>query len=262
MKRQIIASMSAALCLAASGSAFADAKGDEIAKAYYGLSKAADTKAAATMTIVDKTGAKKVRKLEIDYRETAEGKDAYLVFSEPADVAGTKFLTIAHKGAESEQRLYLPALKKTRKISSSGKDGAFVNSDFWFYDLEDRRFEDNAYAFLAAGATIADKAFDGMKFDKVEMKPTDANAPYAKCVAYANQADHFIYKLECYDKKDGALLKTFLFVKVESVKGHLIPTQTMVTNNKTGSKTLLAMSDLKVDVGANAELFSEKNLEK
>jgi hypothetical protein len=258
MKKHIIAGV----CLALAATVFADAKGDEIAKAYYGLSKAADTKASATMTLIDKGGAKKVRQLEINYRETSEGKDAYLVFSAPADVAGTKFLTLAHKGGDSEQRLYLPALKKTRKIASSGKDGSFVNSDFSFYDLEDRRFEDNAYAFVASGVAIADKAFEGMKFDKVEMKPVDANAPYSKCVAYANQDNHFIYKLECFDKKDGALLKTILFVKVENLKGHLIPTQTLVANNKTGSRTLLAMSDVQVDAGVKAELFSEKNLEK
>jgi hypothetical protein len=258
MKRRVIAG----LCIALAASAFADTRGDEIARSYFGLSKASDTKANATMTLIDKAGGKKVRKLEINYRETDEGKDAYLVFSSPADVAGTKFLTLAHKGAAAEQRLYLPALKKTRKISSSGKDGAFVNSDFYFYDLEDRRFEDNTYAFVAGDVTIADKAFEGMKFDKIEMRSVDANSPYAKCVAYANQADHFIYKLECFDKKDGALLKTFLFVKVESFKGHLVPTQTVVTNNKNGTKTLLAMENIQVDVGAKAELFSEKNLEK
>lgn len=258
MKRQVIAG----ICIALAAAAFADTKGDEIARSYYGLSKASDTKANATMTLIDKTGSKKVRKLEINYRETGEGKDAYLVFSSPADVAGTKFLTIAHKGADAEQRLYLPALKKTRKISSSGKDGAFVNSDFYFYDLEDRNFDDNTYTFVAADQTIADKAFEGMKFDKIEMKPKDATTPYSRTIAYINQNDHFVYKLECYDRKDGALLKTILFVKVESIKGHLIPIQTLVANNKSGTKTLLEMTEVQVNVGVKAELFSEKNLEK
>jgi len=258
MKRQIIAGLLATLTL----SAFADTKGDEIAKAYFGLSKAADTKANATMTLIDKSGAKKVRQLEINYLETSEGKNAYLVFSAPADVAGTKFLTIAHKDADSEQRLYLPALKKTRKIASSGNEGAFVNSDFSFYDLEDLRLADNTYTFLAGDVTIDDKAFAGMKFDKIEMKSIKADCPYSKAIAYVNQADHFVYKLECYDKKDGALLKTILFVKVENFKGHLIPTQTLVSNNKAGTKTLLAMANVQVDFGISRELFSEQNLEK
>lgn len=262
MNKTLLTGLCAALGLAASAAAFADPQGDSIAKAYYDLPKAADTKADATMTLIDKAGGRKVRELQIYYRESPEGKDAYIAFSEPADVAGTKFLTIAHKGAEAEQRLYLPALKKTRKISSSSKDGAFVNSDLYFYDLEDRKFEDNTYTFLAGGVSLDDKAFDGMKFDKVEMKPTASDSPYAKCVAYANQSDHFIYRLECYDKKDGALLKTFLFVKVENLQGHLIPTQTLVANSKTGTKTLLAMTKVQVDSGLGPELFTEASLEK
>lgn len=243
------------------GMAFADTRGDEIARKYYGLKKADDTKSPAVMTLIDKSGTRKVRKLEIFYRETAEGKNAFMNFLEPADVAGTKFLTVAHKGGDAEQRLYLPALKKTRKISSSGKDGEFVNSDFYFYDLEDKKFEDHTYTFIASDVTIADKAFAGMKFSKIEMKPVDATSPYSKEVAYVNQDDSFVYKLECFDKKDGALLKTFLFVKVQNIKGVLVPVQTIVTNSKKGTRTLLALTDPQVNSGVKSEVFTVKNLE-
>jgi len=148
-----------------------------------------------------------------------------------------------------------------RKISSSGKDGEFVNSDFFFYDLEDRYFEDNAYTFISENETIADKAFEGMKFYKLEMKPTNPSAPYAKSIAYVNMANNYIYKEECFDKKDNALLKTILFVKVEDMDGVLTPTQIIAINNKKGSRTLLAMSDLRINTGLKDEFFSLKNLE-
>jgi hypothetical protein len=253
--------LAVALTMSLVGAAFADAKGDEIAHKYYNLKKADDTKSTAIMTLIDKAGTKKVRKLEIFYRETAEGKDAFMKFLEPADVAGTKFLTLSHKGADTEQRLYLPALKKTRKISSSGKDGEFVNSDFYFYDLEDKKFEDHVHTFIADNVTINDQAFAGKKFSKIEMKPVAANAPYSKEIAYVSQDDNFVYKLECYDAKDGALLKTFLFVKVENIKGVLVPTQTLVTNHKKGTKTLLALTDPQVNTGVKADTFSVQNLE-
>ena len=114
-----------------------------------------------------------------------------MMFSEPADVNGTKFLTLGHRGEDSDQRLYLPALKKVRKISASGKDGEFVNSDLWFYDLEERYFEDNTYTYLSENETIADKAFAGMKFNKIEMKSVKSTSPYAKTIAYVNMADNF-----------------------------------------------------------------------
>jgi hypothetical protein len=250
----------AALCLGLA--AFADAKGAEIAHKYFDLKKAQDTSApGSSMVIIDKSGNKKVRKLDVFYQDKGEGKNAYMVFSAPTDVNGTKFLTIGHKRADSDQRLYLPALKKVRKISSDGKDGEFVNSDLWYYDLEERYFEDNAYAFLSENETIADKAFDGMKFWKIEMKPVKADCPYAKSVAWVSMSDNFIYKLDCYDKKDGALLKTIVFPKVENLQGVLVPIQSMVTNHKKGSRTLLQLNDVKVNSGLKDELFSVKQLE-
>ena len=241
--------------------AFADAKGDEIAKKHYELKKSADTTATATMVLIDKSGAKKTRKLEMFTKEGAEGKNSFVNFLEPADVAGTKFLTLAHKGADSEQRLYLPALKKTRKISASSKDGEFVNSDFYYYDMEERVFEDNSYTFLAEGEVLADKAFTGMKFFKIELKPKAANAPYAKAIAWVNADNYGIYKMECYDKKDSSLLKTITFPKLELVQGGLIPTQTMVVNHKKGTQTLLQLANLKVNTGLKDDVFSVKNLE-
>jgi hypothetical protein len=250
------------LALTLTAAAFADTRGDEIAHLYFGLAKAKDTQASATMTLIDRSGNRKLRKLEIYYRETSEGKDAYIDFLEPADIAGTKFLTLSHRGGSSEQRLYLPALKKTRRISSDDKGGAFVNSDFSFYDLEDRNFEDNTYTFISEGQSIADKAFEGMKFYKIEMKPKDASAPYSRTIAYVNMDDHFVYRLDCFDRRGGDLLKTILFVKVERLEGCLIPTETLVENFKTGSKTLLAMSGVQVNCGLSPRIFSVQNLER
>lgn len=127
--------------------------------------------------------------------------------------------------------------------------------------MEDRTLADNSYTFLSENETIADKAFDGMKFFKVEMKPKDAGSPYSKAIAWVNMDNYGIYKMECYDKKDQSLLKTILFVKIETVDGVLIPTQTLVSNAKKGTKTLLALDKLKVNNGLKADIFSVKNLE-
>ena len=255
--------MCAALGLALGFSLFADAKGDEIAKKYFDLKKADDTQApASVMTLIDKAGSKKIRKLDVFYQDKGNGKNAFMSFLEPADVNGTKFLTIGHRGADSDQRLYLPALKKTRKISSSGKDGEFVNSDIWFYDLEERYFEDNTYTFLSANETLPDKSFAGMTFNKIEMKSVKSDCPYSKSVAWVNVNNNMIYKLDNFDKKDGSLLKTTLTVKVETIKGILVPTQMIVTNHRKGSKTLMQLNNVEVNVGLKDDVFSVQNLEK
>jgi len=253
--------IAAGIAFLASG-IFADAKGDEIAKKHYDLKKSQDTKATATMILKDKSGSKKTRKLEMFTQEGKDGKNSFVNFLEPADVSGTKFLTLAHKGSDSDQRLYLPGLKKTRKISSSSKDGEFVNSDFYYYDMEERYFEDYTYTFLSENETIADPAFAGKKFFKVEMKPVNKEAPYAKTIAWVGSDDYAIYKLECYDKKDNSLLKTITFPKIEKLEGVLVPTQTIVTNHKKGSSTELTLASVKVNTGVKADVFTVKNLEK
>jgi len=250
------------MVLALGMSVFADTKGDEIARKYFDLKKADDTKAPGSMmTIIDNAGMKKIRKFDVFYQDSTVGKNAYMVFLEPADVSGTKFLTLGRHGGDSDQRLYLPALKKTRKISSSGKDGEFVNSDIWYYDLEERYFEDNTYTLLSVDETLTDKVFEGMKFNKIEMKPVRSDCPYAKTIAWVNEENNFIYRMDAFDKNGGSLLKTITFVKVENIKGVLVPIQMVVTNHKKGSKTLMQLNNVEVNIGLKDGIFSEKNLE-
>ena len=241
--------------------AYADAKGDQIAAQYYGHAKPADTSASAVMTLVDKSGNKKVRELDMFTKDSPAGAYSFIEFKKPADVAGTRFLTTPAKDGTTEQRLYLPALKKTRKIASSDKSGEFVNSDLYYYDMEDRKLEDSTYTFLSENETLPDKAFDGMKFWKIEVKAKASDSPYAKSIIWISMDDSHAYKVEAYDAKGGALLKTILFVKYEDQKGLKMPVQTLVTNHKKGSKTLLQLNNLKINGGLKDEVFSVKNLE-
>ncbi len=237
----------------------ADPQGDSIAKAYFNLKKAHDTYAVATMVIVDQDGNKKVRKLEMWTRETSDSKSALTKFLQPADVAGTKFLTLSHEGEATDQRLYLPALGKTRKIASSDKSGKFVNSDFFYYDLEARYYADDRYTFLESGVTLPD--FPGMSFSKIEMKAKSSECPYAKSIAWVNEDNHFIYRIDVFQKDDGGLWKTIKFGKVKDIDGVLIPTETLVINHRGHSKTLLVINDLRVNQGVSSSLFSVKGLE-
>jgi outer membrane lipoprotein-sorting protein len=245
-------------CVATLG---ADAKGDEIAAKYFARVKADDTQANAVMTLIDKSGNKKVRELDMFTKNVKDDQFSFIEFKKPADVAGTKFLITPTKDGDTEQRLYLPALKKTRKIASNDKSGEFVNSDLFYYDMEDRKLADSTYTFLDENVTIADKAFEGMKFYKIEVKAKATDSPYAKSVFYINMDDFHAYKVEAYDKNGGALLKTILFVKYEDQKGVKLPVQTSVTNHKKGTKTLLQLNNLKVNAGLADSVFSVKALE-
>ena len=128
-------------------------------------------------------------------KQGSQGRNSFIEFVEPADVKGTKFLTIAHKNADDEQRLYLPALGKVRKISSSKKDGKFMGSDLFYYDMEDRDYEEFTYNY------VGEEVFRGMNCYVVESFPKDSSAPYSKMVMWVNKENYFVYKRECYDSR-------------------------------------------------------------
>ena len=258
--KKISALFIVAMAVGLTATASADAKGDQVAALYFGHTKAADTTANAVMTLIDKSGSKKIRELDMFTKDSALGRFSFTEIKKPADVAGMKFLTSPLKDG-SEQRLYLPALKKTRKISSADKSGELFNSDLTYYDMEERKLEDSTYTLLEEEATLADKAFEGMKFYKLEVKAKADDSPYAKSNMYINRDDNHAYKVEVYDKKGGALWKTISFVKYEEQKGVKMPVQTLVTNHKKGSKTLLQLNNLQINTGLKDDVFSVKNLE-
>jgi outer membrane lipoprotein-sorting protein len=259
MKKTAI--MVAVALIVLAGSAFADPAGERIARAYYDLKPADDTSARITMVLIDSAGVRRTRSLQMFTKISSGQTASFIEFISPADVAGTRFLTVTKTGGESDQRLWLPALKKSRKIAATATDGDFVGSDLSYYDMQSHRFEDYGYELLSSGETIADAAFAGMTFSKVEMKPKDPAAPYGKSVGYFNEANHFLYRIVTYGK-DGAMWKTISMVKVEAISGILTPIQTLVTNHKKGTQTLLQFSDLKANSGLSDNIFTVQNLER
>ncbi|HBE03104.1 MAG: hypothetical protein A2096_09180 [Spirochaetes bacterium GWF1_41_5] len=233
-----------------------DPKGDEIMKKHFALKKSEDALSTASMILIDKTGARKTRKIISYSQETGEGKNTFIEFLEPADVKGTRFLTIAHKNIDDEQRLYLPALKKVRKIAASGKDGKFMGTDLYFYDMEDRNFEDQNYTY------IKDGTFEQKPCFIVEAVSKDPNAPYGKSLEWVSRDDYFIYKIEAYDKKSLSLVKTIVFLEIKNINGVLIAHKTAVDNHKDIHKTLISLDEVRINSGISEKIFTVQNLEK
>jgi outer membrane lipoprotein-sorting protein len=243
----------AALLAPAAGHA-AD-KGTAIARKHFDLKKPATISSSATMVLTDKGGTAKTRTLQISEKETDNGTCAFMEFTTPANVKGTRFLSISGENDATEQRIYLPALKKARLIASSGKKGKFVGSDFSFYDLEDRSFEDYTFSFLR------DEQFDTHPCCVIKMVTKNSDAPYAYAEAWVDTTDWFVYQLKMYDRNSRTHCKTLEVLQTSLYDGCIIPVKVRMSGINDGTKTELSLEDVKVNKGVDEKVFSVRNLE-
>lgn len=232
---------------------FADEKGEEIMLKNYNLTEAKNSYSITTMVLIDKKGKKKTRKMETYKLETSIGENQYIEFQLPADVKGTKFLTIGDEKKDDDQRIYLPALKKVRKISSSNKKGKFMGSDITYYDMDSKDFYDFLYTYLK------DETIDENNYWVVISEPKKKDAPYSKVNNFISKSDNFIYKKEMFDKK-GNHIKTINVVETRIINEIIIPVKTVVINHKDNHKTLLSISNIEVNGSIDESMFSIQNL--
>ncbi|MBN1798862.1 MAG: outer membrane lipoprotein-sorting protein [Spirochaetales bacterium] len=256
MKKKLIAVSIFCLIVIAAGFSQAN-RGAGIAKKTFELLESNDDYSLITMVLIDKRGNKKTRKFKMYSKQGSRGRDSFIEFVEPADVKGTKFLTIARKNADDEQRLYLPALGKVRKIASSKKDGEFMGSDLFYYDMEDRDYEEFTYNY------VGEEVFRGMNCYVVESFPKDSSAPYSKMVMWVNKDNYFVYKRDCYDsRQQRRLLKSIIVLEVKNTRGVLTGTKMVIENHLEDHKTLLERDNLYVNTGIDDSVFSVQNLTK
>ncbi len=206
-----------------------------------------------TMVLINKKGKKKVRKMEMYVIDTEIGEDTFIDFLLPADVKGTKFLTTGDDNGDDDQRLFLPALNKIRKISSSNKNGKFMGSDITYYDMENKNLDEFDYEMLR------EESINGINCWVVVSIPKDSDAPYSKVNTYVSKEDYFVYKREMFDKKD-RLIKTFLVLETKKIDGVILPVKTVVDNTKDNHKTLLSVTDISINSDIQESIFTIKNL--
>jgi hypothetical protein len=228
--------------------------GYDIMKKNDQLKEPSDASSEGKLILINKNGNKKQRTMKIYIRKNDEGYDSYFKILSPADVAGMKFLMLARKG-DDEQRMFLPALGKSRKISGSGKDGKFLGSDIYFYDLEDHDLDDFTYKY------IKDETWEGKEYYVVEAYPKSKSSPYSKTTSWVCKDDYFVYKMVMYDKKQNRKLKTMTITETTTMQNIILPVKMEVNNHQDNHQTIYLQENNKVNIRLDKGIFTVRNLE-
>ena len=192
------------------------------------------------MTLKNKNGQISEREMSTKTLELSDDGDKSLItFNTPKDVRGTATLTFTHRVGSDDQWLYLPAIKRVKRISSNNKSGPFMGSEFAYEDLSSQEVEKYNYKFVKAEGDIL----------IVEQDPVDPKSGYTRrVVSYNKDKGYRMEKIEFYYRKN-SLLKTLIYSDYKQYKGKFWRDSTMVmSNHQSNKETTLQFSDYNFDV--------------
>jgi len=182
-------------------------------------------------------------------------KKQIIWFLEPKDDRGVAFLKIEHNNKDDEMRMWLPAFKKVRRISSKRKGDAFMGSDLSYEDLTSRDLNEYTYKRLD------DELVNSTQCFVLESKPnTSAKSSYSKHISWINKENLNIVQEYSFDKR-GALKKEKYF-QHNKLKDYYVMNQIRVKDVQKQHTTEVTFESLEVDTGINPALFQEKNLKR
>ena len=242
-------------------SAFAqtpEEKGLEIATAAKAADKGfGDFVADMRMTLKNKAGKTSTRVIRIKTLEVEDDGDKSLsLFDEPADVKGTAMLTWTHGLEPDDQWLYLPALKRVKRISSRNKSGPFMGSTFAFEDLGSQEVEKYTYKYLR------DEACGDLQCYVMERYPAYKHSGYTRQVVWLDKDAYRMMKVEFYDRKK-ALLKTLESSGYQQfLDKYWRPSTMNMVNHQTGKSTLLEWENYQFQTGLTEGDFRSQTLKR
>jgi outer membrane lipoprotein-sorting protein len=258
MKNTFLKSFIAGLFLITTG--FAQSA-NEIAKKVHDLPSGKTSSSIISITLIDKNGKTRNREIASYTMKDGSTDKTVLVFKTPRDVAGISYLSYDYPDkadgstVDSDSWIYLPAMKKVRRVSGSNKDDDFQGTDFSYDDLGTRSLSKDNYAILG------EEKVNGNDCWILEAKAKDTKAKISRRVSWIDKKTYVTHKGEYYDRQN-RLQKTLICESIKQVKGYWTTQKLTMTNVQTNHKTVYEIKNLKYDEKVNESFFTVSALER
>lgn len=219
------------------------------------------------MILIDKNGARRERRISTFIKDKGEDTLRLMFFLQPADVRDTGFLTWDYDDfdRDDDQWLYLPALKKTKRIASNDKSNAFMGSDLNYSDMTSRNLEDFDFSFYKKSKEMK---LDGHRVWVIEALPRSREiideTGYKKSLLFVRDDIDFVVRSIGWEKS-GGYIKYMEVKKLEQIDGIWLSTEMHVKktlNKKAVHRTVLRLSNVQFNQPLKLEFFSTRQLEK
>lgn len=235
----------------------ADEAGARLAQRVYDRPDGNDATSAVIMSLTEEGRSPRVRSMILYRLNGGGGEVSTLIrFTAPADIEGTGLLTLDAADGVSNQWIYLPAMKRVRRVDSNRKGGRFVNSDYFYEDLRDRKPAMDQHRVLGR------ERIDGVECEVLESIPVDAdNSVYLRRLSWIDPATLLPLRVDFFEKERDQASKRLMVLKRERVDAYWTVMDSTLTDLGTGHQTRLTVERVLYDRKLPAELFSSKALE-
>ena len=218
----------------------------------------------ATLTIHSKKGNDRIREVIMKSKDYGDVTKEVIVFTTPKDVAGTGYLMFEYpedsngNKKDSDNWLYMPAMKKTRRIAASGSEGegSFMGTDFTYEDMGERGLNKDDFNLLGI------ETVDGVECYKVECVSKAHTEKDPRRVVYVGKEDFLMYKAEFYDRQD-TLHRVLTCSDFSTIDGYKSAKTMKMENVHSGTWSLIHMKDVVYNANdIDDSLFTVASLEK
>jgi hypothetical protein len=176
-------------------------------------------------------------------------------FTAPADLAGAGFLQIQKRTGDDERYLFLPELKRSRRISGNLRGNSFMGTDFSFADLDRRDLRDST------AKRLPDETIGSFPCFRIDATPNRTDSPYSRLELWIRMDNALPLKMNMYDSSN-ALFKTFTAQEVRRVGGHWYVTKSKMVDQLHGHETQLVIDNVVFSNDIPEDEFTIRNLEK
>lgn len=216
-----------------------------------------DMTANLTMTLENSRGDQRVREIKQFIKDFSEMEKTIMFFMSPADVKNTSFMNWSYNDEtkSDDQWIYLPALRKVKRISSDSKSDYFMGSDFTYDDLGDRHPNQDVHTILK------EETIDGADCYVVESIPKDEEYMYSRTVTWVVKDKWIGLKKEFYDE-DEDFLKRLTLKEYKEFDDVIIITNVIMKNEQKNHRTVMKLSKVKINTGIANRQFTERMMKR
>jgi hypothetical protein len=237
---------------------------EQIVDRAFKVVKLAGLEAISTLTIIDSKGRERVRDIAMVSKlyENGETEKRLIRFLSPADVKGTGLLTYDYEKEDDDMWLFMPALRKTRRIVSSEKAKNFMGSEFSYADMTPPTLDDFTYYILG------ESEVEGVMCWEIEIIPVDDDIAdengFSKRIVHITK-ENFVMRRAVYFDLDGELHKELNVIEIKEIdtKNHKYRYMHMlITNKQNNRKSIMKVNEIQFNPNVKDEFFTTRYLER